>query len=152
MSIQDQNINGVLEPDKISIWPLQPGWYMVLGLILVALAYLGWRLYQSNLKNRYKREAIKRINALSNGTNFFYQLNSLIKSVAIQSYGRKKVAGLTGKEWTTFLNNSENRIMFNSTVLNCLESHHYRKSKDVIEDAIFHAAKTDSINWIKKHK
>ena len=152
MIFQDQDINSIIEPEKVSFWPLQPGWYFLIGLVLILLAYIGWKQYRIWLQNAYKREAIKSINALSNEADFFYHLNSLIKSVAIQSYGRKNVADLSGKEWTAFLSKPENGIAFDSTVLHCLEDRQYHKSAEPIEDSIVRHLKSDSIHWIKKHK
>ncbi|WP_115461951.1 DUF4381 domain-containing protein [Winogradskyella aurantiaca] len=152
MIIQDQDINNVIEPTSVSYWPLQPGWYILIAIVIIVLILVAWNRYKKWLKNAYKRDAIKTINSLPNDANFFFQLNSIIKAVAIESYGRNSVASLTGKEWTSFLAKPENCRDLNSKVLKSLESQQYQKHDSPIDDLIITATKFESINWIKKHK
>lgn len=152
MIIQDQDINTVIEPVRVSYWPLQPGWYLLIAIVLILLLLMVWKRYKRWLKDAYKREAIKSIQTLSNDNNFFFQLNQIIKAVAINSYGREKVASLAGKEWTTFLQKSEETVVFSSNILKSLESQQYQKRENQTENSVIDMYKLESIKWIKKHK
>ena len=152
MIIQDQDINTVIEPVRVSYWPLQPGWYLLIAIVLILLLLMVWKRYKRWLKDAYKREAIKSIQTLSNDNNFFFQLNQIIKAVAINSYGREKVASLAGKEWTTFLQKSEETVVFSSNILKSLESQQYQKRENQTENSVIDMFKFESIKWIKKHK
>ena len=152
MIIQDQDINTVIEPVRVSYWPLQPGWYLLIAIVLILLLLMVWKRYKRWLKDAYKREAIKSIQTLSNDKDFFFQLNQIIKAVAIKSYGREKVASLAGKEWTTFLQKSEETVVFSSNILKSLESQQYQKRENQTENSVIDMYKLESIKWIKKHK
>ena len=152
MIIQDQDINTVIEPVRVSYWPLQPGWYLLIAIVLILLLLMVWKRYKRWLKDAYKREAIKSVQTLSNDKDFFFQLNQIIKAVAINSYGREKVASLSGKEWTTFLQKSEEAVVFSSNVLKSLESQQYQERENQTENSVIDMHKLESIKWIKKHK
>lgn len=152
MIIQDQDINTVIEPVRVSYWPLQPGWYLLMAIVLILLLLMVWKRYKRRLKDAYKREAIKSIQSLSNDNDFFFQLNQIIKAVAIKSYGREKVASLAGKEWITFLQKSKEGVISSSNVLKSLESQQYLKRENQTENSDIDMYKLESIKWIKKHK
>ena len=70
----DQEINAIIEPAEVSYWPLQPGWYVLFGILLLIVLFLLRKRYKLWLSQAYKREAIEKINSLSNDFNFFFHL------------------------------------------------------------------------------
>ena len=96
-------------PDAISWWPLAPGWWMLLGLLIV-LGLVVWLLMRFYRKRRLRRAAfaeLKGIQAIYRDTNdsleFVRRISVLLRRVALSFRSRKQVAGLSGEEWLEFL-------------------------------------------------
>jgi len=98
-------MHDIIIPPAVSLWPLAPGWY---ALILLVLAYginLGlkyWSLYQKNL---YRREALEVLSSLDaeDASKEINSLLGLMKRVGLQYFGREKVAALSQNEWWVFV-------------------------------------------------
>lgn len=101
-------IDEILLPEVVTWWPSAPGW-KVLGLIfLVWLLLRGIRLARRWWRNRYRREALRRIKQLqqqagSNAMDVVAFLPYYIKVTALQAYPRAEVASLSGESWLAFL-------------------------------------------------
>ena len=112
MNPQDplSNLNPLREPELVSWWPLAPGWWILLLVILLALAaclYLGWRNYR---RNRYRRQAMKQLEEIrkqyqQDASGGVTAINALLKAVALKAYPRRDVAASSGVRWLAFLNN-----------------------------------------------
>jgi len=96
-------------PDPISWWPLAPGWWLLLGLIIIgAVSVWWWR--------RHKAAAQVRVAALAEWQQLmadFQQqqdvnrlvcgLSILLRRVCLSYYPRETVAGLSGEAWLQYL-------------------------------------------------
>jgi hypothetical protein len=90
-------------PDAVSWFPPQPGWWILLGMLL-AFAALGlWRLAQAYRANAYRRLALAELQTLAQQQNIAAPLVTLLKRTALSAYPRSEVAGLTGPAWQDFL-------------------------------------------------
>lgn len=97
-------------PTPIGIWPLAPGWWLiiVLATLLTALiSYLSWQRY---CRNRAKKRALILLDQFKNNydnyssnTQTAAHLSTLLRRVAIAYYPRHDVAGLQGQNWLNFL-------------------------------------------------
>lgn len=91
-------------PDSTGLWPLAAGWWLLLALLLTALAYGLWRARRS--RRNYRTLALRQFDALAARTlapqPLAAALNGLLKQVVLlHSPGQ---AGLTGAAWLEFLN------------------------------------------------
>ena len=111
-SVINQPIVSQLEPlrtpQAIGWWPPAPGWWVLALLALAALVALGrwaWRFYRRGAPLRQARARLADI-ARSTGTarERMARLATLQRQVAIRVAGRGACAGLTGVEWSAFLN------------------------------------------------
>ena len=97
----------VISPDNISWLPQTAGWrWLAVGLLLLALRY-AWRTLRHWYRNRYRREAIKRLQEVSkncDSPDFLTDLNRVLKITAVVAYSREQVARLSGEHWVNFLN------------------------------------------------
>jgi len=97
----------VVSPVGVSWWPQTVGWFW-LGAGL--LAYLGlrlWRVLRRWYRNRYRREAIARLQALPTAAapdKLVGEINRLLKLTALAAFPREQVARLSGTDWVQFLN------------------------------------------------
>lgn len=90
-------------PAPISWTPSTWGAYVTLGLFalaLLGLVALGVRSYR---RRAPRRLALRRIAALDRSSASLPTVAALLKSVALDSFGRRRVATLSGKEWRAFL-------------------------------------------------
>ena len=113
-----QELGPLLEPDPIKFSYDTPGWYFlgILTIVVLSLAALVWiRRYR---KNTYRREAINEINQLNISSSQreilqrLTELLTILKLVALKTYGRKEVAALHGKPWLLFLDSKTKNISF----------------------------------------
>ena len=97
-------------PEPISWWPLAPGWWLVIALVLFALGWLllrAWRKYQFHAPRRYairelatlETEYLKHRNPVTLGQ----QLSELLRRAMMAYAPRHEVAGLTGEAWLEWL-------------------------------------------------
>ena len=99
-------IDEIMLPEAVSWWPSAPGWQF-LGLFLggVLLVYL-WRSTKRWYQNRYRREALQRLQRLEQNSSLreiIAKLPFYIKTTALHAYPRSEVASLTGNDWLAFL-------------------------------------------------
>ncbi len=102
-------VEGVIPPDPVSFWPPQPGWYVVMAIILVLLVWIVIKQVQKYKRNAYRRMGLAQLEQLKQqpcSTDNLQQFNNLLKAASIQAYSREKVASLSGNVWYEFLSNS----------------------------------------------
>jgi hypothetical protein len=91
----------------ISWWPLAPGWWGLLALVLMAAGatYLRRRAYWRSWKGE-ARKALDLLDAqLKNGNRqeIAARLSTLLRRIAMQRYSRAECAGLWGQDWLRWL-------------------------------------------------
>lgn len=95
-------------PPPLGWWPLAPGWWAVMGLLLVALALVMW------LRTRRQRPSVKRwqrvalrelaqLQATRDDATLARGVQQLLRRYAIARYGRETVAALSGEAWIAFV-------------------------------------------------
>ncbi|MEQ9465106.1 MAG: DUF4381 domain-containing protein [Haliea sp.] len=100
-------------PEPLPWWPPAPGWWLIAGLLLVALAWAAWRGWRSYRRNEYRRTARRTLQAIlarhaehGDPARTLGELNMLLKAVALHAFPRAEVASLSGERWRSFLNDS----------------------------------------------
>jgi len=113
-------------PDAVSWWPLAPGWWMVIAImLLLSLTVVLWRYWRN--QGRLRRQALSELKhivteyrELSNEQKLVNRLSVLLRRLSLSAYPGSHSAGLTGQAWLRFLddvnrNNSKTRNMPFST-------------------------------------
>jgi hypothetical protein len=97
-------------PDALGWWPLAPGWWVVLAIIVALLAYFARRLYrrwQFHAPRRYALSELARFEAEylehRNPATLGKELSELLRRGMLAYAPREEVAGLTGEEWLVWL-------------------------------------------------
>jgi len=105
-------------PAPISWWPIAPGWYglMVLVISLLLAGFLGWRFYR---RGGAKREGLRLLLIYEKQAQqgepsavICAQVTELLRRVALAYFPRQDIAGLHGDAWIRFLNQTGKRIDF----------------------------------------
>lgn len=94
-----KRLNDIVSPPPVSWWPLAPGWYVVFGIVIVALiallvwSYLHWRA------NAYRRVALTELDQAGNVA----AISTLLRRTALVIAPRTVLAELTGPAWPDWL-------------------------------------------------
>ncbi len=142
----------VVSPPPVGLWPLAPGWWILMALALAAITaavLLGYSWYK---KNGYKREALRLILALTpEPTNVFAaNINAILKRTALSAYAHAHatISQTFGAQWVEFLNNTTKAPKFNDDAMQALSTGMYQKSPTFDANAL----KAMAIAWVKTHK
>lgn len=97
-------------PDAVGWWPLAPGWWFVLFLVMTALGYLIWRAVRQWQRNAPRRYALRELHRYEgeylqhqNPVRLGKQLSELLRRGMLAYAPRGNVAGLTGDAWLQWL-------------------------------------------------
>ena len=103
-------VGALIEPDPIGYSFNTSGWYIVLGILLLTVLLIAFIQYRKYKNNAYRREAIKNIDTIlqKKENKVVFEINVLLKAIALQIFGREKVANLNGLDWFLFLNSTMN--------------------------------------------
>lgn len=99
-------LRGLHLPDAVGLWPLAPGWWIALGLLVCAAAAFAWilRNRRRSLGARALRE-LRRIERQGSADvpSLATALSELLRRVALEKFGAAPVASLAGERWWHFL-------------------------------------------------
>jgi hypothetical protein len=117
-----ENLQPLIPPPAISLWPLAPGWWAVLLMLLVSL--LGWGLWKARrfLPRRspdvpeptldpVRLEALAELALLPKpydgapAGDWLQQINGLLKRLCRTRYPSSQSHTLNGRKWLIFLDN-----------------------------------------------
>jgi hypothetical protein len=156
-----QNMNDIVEPAAIGLWPLAPGVWLVVALVMlwavVGVVTLWFRFRQ----NAYRRAGLRELGNIRlrmdtpDGRQLAVQeLSALLKRVALTAFPRKEVAALSGEDWLAFLDASSGGGWFSSYPGSLLGESVYRSSKFSMKVSVrqmndlFRLAE----KWIQRHR
>ena len=93
-------------PAAIAWWPPAPGWWILLGLVLLALGFLALR-YRRRFRERAALRGLKSVaRAIATGAEplaCIQRLSVILRRFAMSLDTTAPVAGLTGESWLRFL-------------------------------------------------
>lgn len=106
-------------PEAIGWWPIAPGWWLVIVLLLVGLGYL-FRLYlRTRSRGAARRGALRQLNELTaefeqhrDAVAFCSRLSELLRRTMLAYAPRHEVAGLTGDAWLAWLDRDLDKPRF----------------------------------------
>jgi hypothetical protein len=97
-------------PDAVGWWPLAPGWWLLVAVLLVALAYglhAAYRRWRHNAPRRYALRELKRVRSEYDrgidSVTLGKELSELLRRAMLAYAPRNEVAGLTGETWLEWL-------------------------------------------------
>jgi Domain of unknown function (DUF4381) len=145
-------LKDIHEPAAVGWWPPAPGWWIAAGLLLALMiaAAVGIYLYrQKRQRLMYRTEGIRLLRAVSFEQPLAVsEINTLLKRIAVVSFGRRACAQLTGQRWIVFLQQTSAAEM-PADAQNTLLEQLYRKSPPT--ESGFAALKSFAITWAAKH-
>ena len=120
-------------PDAVGWWPLAPGWWIVIGLLVFVMLVALRRAWIARRRNAARRYALRQLQAYTraytqhgNAVELGTQLSELVRRTMLAYAPRKEVAGLTGDEWLAWLDEDLDRPVFSEGDGRCLVEWPYR--------------------------
>jgi hypothetical protein len=155
-----QNLNDIVLPATVGWWPLASGWYLLFGLVLVSLAWFGYRSLYHWKKNRYRRAALHELQLLENGINkpgerdaHLRKIPVLLKRTALSVYPRSQIASLSGESWFQFLNSTVKNPLFTKATASTLNTVSYSTGElSTVDPQSAKALLGASKSWLKSHQ
>lgn len=129
----------ITAPDPISWWPLAPGWYLVLLVLLIIVLFVAWRQRKAWLSNQYRRNAIFETQKLTYlEAN---QLNQLLRLAvlrgSLEGGSKEPQLNVTGKQWFELLNSLGPKDLFTQEQVARLEYLNYHSWQESAMADIF---------------
>lgn len=97
-------------PDAIGWWPLAPGWWLVIGAVLIGLGFLFRYWLRTRSRSAARRYALRQLDDIvkefdehGNVVAFGATVSELLRRTMLAYAPRQRVAGLTGEEWLKWL-------------------------------------------------
>jgi hypothetical protein len=141
-------------PQRIGWWPLAPGWYFVLIIVVICIGELLYVCYKHYKNTRVKKQALVLLQGYvssyehhQNASQLCADIGALLKRVSLVYYPRAKVAGMYGADWVDFLSQTSHGIDFKSIQHLLLVTPFQSKATDDIRPLIVGAQR-----WIKQRK
>jgi len=103
-------------PESVNAWELAPGWWVLIGLLVILLAYLVYRWLKTRHAMRLLKPATQELQNIANmvpDNQAIAQLSALLKRVSLIYYPKKEIAALSGAQWVDFLNRQSEQVIFN---------------------------------------
>lgn len=127
-------------PEAIGWWPLAPGWWLLLALLLLGLALAARASYRRHRRNAARRGALAELKRLEsawdadrNTAALAAGTSDLLRRAMLAYAPRHEVAGLTGRAWLEWLDRGLERRPFSSGPGQGLEYLPYRDPRSVTE-------------------
>ncbi|WP_193215026.1 DUF4381 domain-containing protein [Luteolibacter marinus] len=86
-------------PPQVPWWPLAPGWYVVIALLLVLALLLAHRIWSHWRRNAYRRAALHQLATCGDSP----AVAELLRRTALAIVPRSEVAAKSGSDWTDWL-------------------------------------------------
>jgi len=152
-------LHDIVVPAPIPGWPPAPGWYWLLGFILIVVVALVVRGIIRWQHNRYRREALAELHHLGSDLKLPEQrapallaLAGLLKRTALTAFPREQVATLTGTPWFEFLDRTGRGTTFRDGLGAVLENALYDpRTVAGLEEPTLEKLTSAVRQWIQHH-
>jgi len=152
----------IVVPEAVSFSPVTLGWKLLAGVLILALFAAGMVAYRRYRRNRYRREALAELKALSAAVSHagpgkveaLRAVPVLLRRVALTSDDRAAVASLSGDMWLEYLDARYPGNGFGTGPGREVESIGYLPEPNVaaLESAAVEALIREVRSWIESHE
>ena len=129
-------------PEPIGWWPLAPGWWFLIAIVVVTLGYYLFRAFLRWRANAARRIALRELTRIQqeyqqgvDEISLAIELSELLRRTMLAYAPRHEVAGLTGDSWLKWLDQGLDGHPFSQGSGQNVESLPYRRP-GVVEDDV----------------
>lgn len=131
-------------PDPVSLWPLAPGWWLLLALlvisILIGLAIYGYWRHALRFRQQALRQ-LKHHYQQDDDALFLQHTAALLKRTALHRH--PEWAAMNGEQWQQSL-----QTVMPTDIARLIAVSRYQRQPDFDKAAVYQAA----VHWIRKHR
>lgn len=149
MNPEDLPLRDLHLPEPVGLWPLAPGWWVLIALSLALAGWGLWRLFLRWRRGSARRAALAELARLDrayaedgDAAALVRGLSSLTRRAMLAYAPRQQVAGLTGREWLAWLDRGMPQPVFEAGPGAGLENLPYRRDAASVADV---AALVDAV-------
>lgn len=102
-------------PQPVPFWPPAPGWWILAGLIVLALIVAA--IYEWRRRQTLGYRALRALEAIEKDAEHYRDAHAaaaaaalLIRRIVVTRFGRERLASLTGERWQAFLSEGKNGL------------------------------------------
>lgn len=102
-------------PQPVPFWPPAPGWWILAGLIVLAL--VAAVIYEWRRRQALGYRALRALEAIEKDAEHYRDAHAaaaasalLIRRIVVTRFGRERLADLTGERWQAFLSEGKNGL------------------------------------------
>lgn len=126
-------------PLPVGLWPLAPGWWIVISVALVILVF-GLAVFYRHRRPSALKEALAKLDVLLGDADLSpiarnQGISLLLRQLAISTEGRDEIAGLSGQAWISWLEKKFSDEGLSDGMKHFLEQGPYRRQNEIITDA-----------------
>ncbi len=143
-------------PGNVSWWPLAPGWWILLALLIIAIACVFlWRRHQR--QQYYRVIAQQELAAIyaryqqsQDAAAYLHALSVLLRRTALTAYPQRFNASIKGTGWLNWLDAvcPASNAKFSSAIGESLLNSAYQKNPQVDAAGLYQLSE----QWIKLHR
>ena len=131
------NLKDIRLPENIDQFPSAIGWWILLALVILVVAYFIYRAIKKHRALRFLRLAkieLSQLASLPENKRSSSDLSSLLKRVCLMYFPRENVAPLNGYNWWNYLNEKANKTCFEEKDIERLVNSRYQKNTSLSEE------------------
>lgn len=150
-------MNDVITPEPVGLWPLAPGWWLLGILLCVLIGFSIFALWRYRRQNRYKKFALAELATIKRNDDKYSNallaqaLSAVLKKTALNAYphSRHRLAALYGEAWLEFLDRALKKPAPQTPDKSWITKMYqpYSDSESIDRTALQHYAR----HWVKHH-
>ena len=141
MDPQEIPLRGLHLPEVVGWWPLAPGWWLLIALLVAATVFLLRAWLQRRAHAAARRKALRQLEESrsayayhGNPVALGAEVSELLRRAMLAYAPRAEVAGLTGDEWLAWLDRDLDEPRFREGAGRSLLELPYRNPETVAAD------------------
>jgi hypothetical protein len=145
----------IQSPPEVGLWPLAPGWWVLLVALTLAGSWSTWALLRWIKRRAYRRSGLRLLKRLQQqnglgGGALARQLNEILKRTALASphYRHLHIGSVHGAAWQAFLCQSTPDFPNKTELAAALAQAHYRPKAPLDTGASLQFCEF----WLRKHQ
>jgi hypothetical protein len=152
-------LHPIIIPEPVQFAPIAPGWYLVLGLIILLFLFIFYRLFNNYQSKAYRRNSARELLSLKSEigktapAEILQDISTIMKSTAFVSYSKEKAAKLSGIAWQNFLVSTYPSGKNSKEVYGLLEYQYVSETQqNKLSSSDIEKLIDASIKWVRRHR
>jgi hypothetical protein len=102
----------IVAPDPPAFWPPAPGFWVMLGSVVLVVLLVAWQWRVARNRNAYRKAGLSLLGEAEKA----HDVSVVLKRVALAAFPRDQVASLYGDDWAAFLHGTCPRSSFSALI------------------------------------